>query len=172
MGFRSKFFGALPLFVAFALLSVMLTRCGENRWAPAPPIGSFEDVYEKIKKGNCTECHVPTASAYKDDGVLLDFSTIDKAYASMTVNPKNAKLPAVVTGKSSKTICADVRIVTPKAVNKSYFAAVLYDTVHKDDFAGKKGCTPYATHLTDTNMAGAEKSIKKWIEDGALRKPN
>lgn len=149
---------SLPLFVAFGVLALMLSRCGVNQ--PSAPAGSFRDVYEILKKSNCTECHVRTGSAWKEDGVRLDFATAKDAYNGLTKN--------VVTGNSSKTICKDVKLVTASNVQKSYFVAVLDDTVHKDDFAGKKGCTPYATHLTNTNLSKEQKSsIRKWVTSGA-----
>jgi hypothetical protein len=155
---RSRWVRSLPLFVALGVLAVVLSRCGQNY--PSAPAGSFRDVYDIVKKSNCNECHVPTGAAWKEDGVRLDFGTAKDAYSTLTKN--------IVTGKSSKTICKDVKIVTPGKVDKSYFLAVLDETVYREDFAGKKGCSPYATHLTDTNLSDAQKSsIRKWIENGA-----
>ena len=155
---RSRFVCSLPLFVAFGLLAVLLSRCGQNQ--SAAPAGSFRDVYDILKKSNCTECHVPSSATWKEDGVRLDFSTAKDAYGTLTKN--------VVTANSSKAICKDVKIVTPGKVDKSYLLGVLDKEVYRDDFAGKKGCTPYGTHLTDTRLSDEQlSSIRKWIENGA-----
>ena len=153
-----RFLRILPLFVTCFVVATLLSRCGQN--FPSAPEGSFQKVYEILKKSNCNECHVQTAATWKEDKVFLDFAAAKTAYKTLT--------STTVMGPSSKNICKGVKNVTASNVEKSYMAAVLDDKIPQENFGGVKGCTPYTTHHTNTNLSDAQKSsIKKWISNGA-----
>ncbi len=151
-----RFLRILPLFVTCFVIATLLSRCGQN-YAEAPE-GSFTKAYEIIKKANCTECHVKTGAAWKEDKVFLDFATQKDAYKTLTSTS--------VTGPAVKTDCKGVKNVVASNVEKSYLAGVIDDTVPQDNFGGKKGCLPVNTHH-DKLKAEQKSSIKKWISNGA-----
>lgn len=151
--FRVVFFAALS-----ATALVLLNRCGmEQSQAPS---GTFRSVFQAIQSNNCAECHTATGSAWINDNVQLEFANSASAYTGLTTK--------TVMGASSVGICAGIKQVKPNSLAQSYLAGVLFADVHKNDFAGVVGCTPYATHLTDVNLSAAQvTSIKAWINNGA-----
>lgn len=136
------------------LLLLFMTSCG-----PSP--GTFQDVYTNTFKKSCMECHVPTGSATVDYHAKLDFSTSDLAYQTLTTS--------TVSGITSSTICAGVKIVAANDPTNSYLMGVLFRDYYKTDFGGKSGCTPNNVHLESINVTDTEKSsIQTWINAGAL----
>lgn len=145
-----------PLVLGAAVL--LLARCGLEQ-AEAPS-GTFRSVFQAFQSNNCTECHTPTGAAWQSDGVQLDFSDASAAYTGLTTQN--------VMGASSVGNCPGVKLVVPGDLNKSYFAAVLFDDIPQDDFAGVTGCTVYPTHHADVNLSASQQtSIRAWIQNGA-----
>ncbi len=148
----------VPLLVLAVASVVLLNRCGLEQ--AAAPSGTFRSVFEAIQVNNCAECHTATGTAFVEDGVELEFGNAASAFSGLTTK--------TVTGNISDGICGGVPLVTANDLSKSYFAAVLFEDVATDDFAGQTGCTPYSTHHTDTNLSSLhQESIKAWINNGA-----
>lgn len=143
-------------FLAVVLLFVV-ARCGQKD----PEPGTFGAVYKSLKTSNCNTCHVPTGAATKDSETTIDFTSQETAYA--TLSPGTA----TVKGKTSKTICANVKLVATTAAS-SYLAAVLFSDYNKSNFGGKTGCSPITDHFSYQNLSSSEKdSIVNWITNGA-----
>jgi hypothetical protein len=149
--------GLSILFPGLAGLGLLLLiGCDQNASAPS---GTFRSVYEAIERSNCVECHTATGSAWQQDDVELEFATASAAFIGLTTRN--------VTGKSSVSSCGTQKLVVPGDVARSYFVAM----VDPEVFSGYEtltGCTPYPTHIQDTNLSAAQRaSIKQWISRGA-----
>ncbi len=146
------------LFVfVLGLIPFFLSNCGDKA---ADTSANFSTIYTSMLKTACAQCHVPGTPAYNTNGVHLDFTTSATAYSTLLAN--------YVAGTSSTGTCSGIKIVAANAPTQSYLAGVLFQDYHVNNFAGKSGCTTYATHLSDQNITPAEEaSILAWINAGA-----
>lgn len=132
------------------VLGILLSGCGSE--------SKFTVLYEGTFKKECAECHVATGEVYTDTGVLLDFTSQETAYKTLTEGASSGQ---------SSDVCAGVAYVVKSKPDESYLAAVLFEDKSKDDFV-KAGCTPYNLHHSDVSLKAEEKeAILKWITDGA-----
>ena len=153
--------------VAIALsggIATVFVGCGSQTGADANSVnytaGTFTAVYNQTLKTACIECHVPSGSAYVNNGVLLDFSSQSNAFTSLRLRS--------VTGASSTGTCSGVMIVSSGQPANSYLVGVLNPAYNYANFGGHSGCTPYSAHLQDQNLSAAEQaSIVSWIQQGA-----
>lgn len=154
-------FEKMILLSVFTAGLLVLSSCGpQPETSTTPASGTFGSVYASFRSNNCIDCHSPGGAAYANNGVQLDFSTQANAYTTLIA--KN------VTGATSASICAGVKIVASANPSNSYLEAVLNQSYYRTNFAGVSGCTPYNVHLQDTHLTTSElTSLTSWIQSGA-----
>lgn len=160
--------------LASALLVLGVVSCGDKKKEePAVDLSKFSGIYQSYLK-SCGECHEADNVTTKDKVSNLDFSTEEKAFASL--------LQATDIKRQAGAGCAARDYVKAGSPATSYLYAIMDSSTRESFAAGSDAlCTPLL-HVAEFDAAGVnvggvankptaeqKEAIRAWIEKGAPR---
>ncbi len=148
--------------VLFFIIAALINRCGGKSTtdSTSKPASSFSSIYSNSLQPQCNSCHSPGHTVFDNSKVLLDFSTLAAAYAS--ISAKNSTSPSAAS-------CSGIPYAKSKDPANSYLTIVLVKSYNVTGAGGKGSCAPYNAHLSANLLQQSEiDNVVAWINEGAL----